>query len=204
MTLPRGPRGFPDSLTIHRSRSSTSWPIFAAAAFSAGMPCGSGLPIRPTERPSMVAQSSRKPSSPAFRRLELAFVTGTGARSICLAPTICRSSSNSLGRTGWPRPLRGPRPARRAVRPADPAISARRPRRHVVAGEQMFAIRKLVDRRRCAIDKAIAHADISACSWASNPHRHVAKVADWLDRKNVFEARGRVRRRQRHNRADSH
>ena len=205
-TLPRGPRGFPDALTIHRWRSSTSWPISAAAAFLAGMPCGSGLPIRPTERPSMRC-CSRRGSRPRrrFAASKLAFVTGTGARSICLAPTICRSSSNSSGKTGWPPaaswPSAGPSscPAcgsRYFCSPPETTMSSRANR---CSRSESWSTDGAARSTR-----PLRRADISACSWVRKPSPTCGgRLRTGFDRKNVFEARGRVRRRQRHNRADS-
>ena len=79
-------------------------------------------------------QSSRKPSSPAFRRLEARFRDWYGCRSICLAPTICRSSSNSSGKTGWPPAASWPSAGPSSCPACDPAISARRPRRRCRRG----------------------------------------------------------------------
>ena len=163
-------------------------------------------PIRPTERPSMRC-CSRRGSRPRrrFAASKLAFVTGTGARSICLAPTICRSSSNSSGKTGWPPaaswPSAGPSscPAcgsRYFCSPPETTMSSRANRcSRSESWSTDGAARSTRPSRR---------ADISACSWARKPSPTCGgRLRTGFDRKNVFEARGKVRRRQRHNRADS-
>lgn len=161
----------------------------------------------PPNRETSMRCCSRRGSRPRrrFAASKLAFVTGTGARSICLAPTICRSSSNSSGKTGWPPaaswPSAGPSscPAcgsRYFCSPPETTMSSRANRcSRSESWSTDGAARSTRPSRR---------ADISACSWARKPSPTCGgRLRTGFDRKNVFEARGRVRRRQRHNRADS-
>lgn len=150
-------------------------------------------------------QSSRKPSSPAFRRLEARFrdwygctVDLPGTYYLQVVEQFFRENRLATGRfvaLGRPVELSGLRIPLFLLAARDD---------DVVAGEQMFAIRKLVDRRRCAIDKAIAPCGHLGLFMGEKTLTDMwRKVADWLRSEERFRSPGQSRRRQRHNRADS-
>ena len=169
--------------------------------------CPAVLGSRSANRETIHAllQSSRKPSSPAFRRLEARFrdwygctVDLPGTYYLQVVEQFFRENRLATGRfvaLGRPVELSGLRIPLFLLAARDD---------DVVAGEQMFAIRKLVDRRRCAIDKAIAPCGHLGLFMGEKTLTDMwRKVADWLRSEERFRSPGRVRRRQRHNRADS-
>ena len=138
-------------------------------------------------------QSSRKPSSPAFRRLEARFrdwygctVDLPGTYYLQVVEQFFRENRLATGRFG----------SRYFCSPPETTMSSRANRcSRSESWSTDGAARSTRPSRR---------ADISACSWARKPSPTCGgRLRTGFDRKNVFEARGRVRRRQRHNRADS-